>query len=376
MLSIGMQGIRRIEDLTCDILSGIIDGIAVSDVEGRILVWNRAAEEMTGVSSSDAMAGGIREVFRDNPQVIGQIEKTLATGRSYSDYEAELRLRNRPPFPAAIVTSCLTDRAGDILGVILTIRDQTGVRDLKERVRRSDRLAAIGTIAAGIAHEIKNPLLGIRGAAQLMLSELCSKDTERSSDRSGLVEYVDVIIKEADRLNNVLEGMLDFTRIRPREMRSHNIHAILDRVLLLLEDTARKNSIVLIRQYDPSLPDVMGDEGQIIQVFLNIIKNAIEAMPNGGRLSVITRVSDLFTSVQTDEKKRQLMVVKIVDTGRGMSQAHLEEIFSPFFTTKETGLGLGLALSYQIVQEHMGMIRVESREGEGTTFSVYLPLAG
>lgn len=359
----------RFPDLTADILSEIIDGIVVTDNSGCIIIWNRAIEEMTGVASADAIGKRIGSVLAENAAVVSQVEKTLATGRSYTDYEAELAVRHRQPLPVGLVSSVLPDVEGRPLGVILTVRDQRGVQELKERMRRSDRLAAIGQIAAGIAHEIKNPLVGIRGAAQLLRSELMG------AAGSGFDEYLDVILREADRLNSVLEGILDFTRVRPRERHRFNIHSVLDRSLLLNEEYARRSSVVLAREYDPSLPDVVGNQDQIIQVFLNIIRNAIEAMPSGGKLTVVTRVSDLFTSVQADGRKHRLMMVKIADTGPGIRQEHLQDIFAPFFTTKDRGVGLGLALSYQIVQEHLGTIRVESREGEGTTFSVYLPLA-
>lgn len=362
----------RAHDITADILDGIEDGVVVSGVDGLISVWNRAAEEMCGIPPAEAVGKGVRAVFAENPAVAIQIEKTLSTGRSYSDYEALLAVRNQPDRPVGLVSTALLDPAGSPAGVILTIRDQSGVRDLKERMRRSDRLAAIGLIAAGIAHEIKNPLVGIRGAAQLLKSELRSS----TGPGGGLTEYLDVILKEADRLNGVLEGILDFTRVRSRETGGFNIHSILDRALLLNEEAARGNGVVLAREYDPSLPDVLGSQDQLIQVFLNIVKNAVEAMPSGGRLAVVTRMSDLFTSVQADGRKHRLMVVKVSDTGPGIKQEHLQDIFAPFFTTKDCGVGLGLALSYQIVQEHLGTIRVESREGEGTTFSVYLPLGG
>src|SRR5512144_1306296 len=199
----------RIEDIAADILSGIIDGVAVTDVEGRVLIWNRAAEELTGIAAADAMGKRLQTVLADNPSVVGQVEKTLASGRSYSDYEAEIAVKYGPHHPVGLVTSMLTEESGKPTGVILTIRDQTGVRDLKERMRRSDRLATLGMIAAGIAHEVKNPLVGIRGAAQLMRSELASlRGTGQDSSRN-LTEYLDVILKEADRLNNVLEGILD-----------------------------------------------------------------------------------------------------------------------------------------------------------------------
>ncbi len=358
-----------IPELTADILTGIVDGVVVTDAADTILIWNRAAEEITGIAGTDAVGKKIKAVFSDNPAVVSLMEKTLSSGRSYSDYEAELTTKHMSLLPVGLVTSVLMDSEGLPLGVILTIRDQTSVRDLKERMRRSDRLATLGMIAAGIAHEVKNPLVGIRGAAQLMKSEL------RSRSGASLIEYLEVILKEADRLNNVLEGILDFTRLKPREMKEHNIHGILDRVLLLNEEQARQCGVVLSRLYDPSLPNLMGNQDQLIQVFLNIIKNAVEAMPKGGKLTVMTRMSDLFTTVQADGKKYQLMVVKVSDTGPGIKQEHLPDIFTPFFTTKDRGVGLGLALSYQIAQEHLGTIRVESRENEGATFSVYLPLA-
>jgi two-component system, NtrC family, nitrogen regulation sensor histidine kinase GlnL len=367
----------RIQDLTADILTGIVDGVIVIDAGGQVLIWNRAAEEMTGIAATDALGRNSAFVLSDNPAVVGLIEKTFSSGRSYSDYEAELLVKHRPPRPVGLVTSVLTDSDGSPTGVILTVRDQAGVRDMKERMRRSDRLATLGMIAAGIAHEVKNPLVGISGAAQLMKSEVLSAEGPAKDAGPGknLIEYLDVILKEADRLNNVLEGILDFTRLKPHEIKACNIHSILDRVLLLNEENARKSNVVLTRLYDPSLPDVIVNRDQLIQVFLNLIKNAIEAMPGGGKLTVTTRMSDLFTSVQADGKKQRLMVVKISDTGCGIKQDQLNDVFTPFFTTKDKGVGLGLALSYQIVQEHLGTIRVESQENEGTTFSVYLPLA-
>ncbi len=371
-----MEFRTRIKDITADILTGIIDGVVVSDADGRVIIWNRAAEEMTGIAGDDAIGKNIRSVFLDNPSVISQIEKTSASGRSYSDYEAEISVKHGPQRPVGLVTSVLTDEEGSPTGVILTMRDQTGVRDLKERIRRADRLATLGTIAAGIAHEVKNPLVGIRGAAQLMKSELLAFNQAAPDAIKNLREYLEVIVREADRLNRVLEGILDFTRVKPHEMKASNIHSILDRVLLLNEENARQRGIVLSRLYDPSLPDVYGNADQLVQVFLNIIKNAIEAMPAGGKLTVITRMSDLFTTVQADGRKYRLMMVKVSDTGSGIRQEHLQDIFTPFFTTKDRGVGLGLALSYQIVQEHLGTIRVESQANEGTTFSVYLPLAG
>jgi len=142
----------RREDLSVDILSGIMDGVVVTDTGGRVLIWNRAAEEMTGIAAADALGKNVNDVFVDNPAVKGQLDKTVSSGRSYSEYEAELAVKHGQPRPVGLVTSLLTDGEGRPTGMILTIRDQTGVRDLKERMRRADRLATLGMIAAGIAH--------------------------------------------------------------------------------------------------------------------------------------------------------------------------------------------------------------------------------
>ena len=360
----------RIKDIAADILTGIIDGVVVADADGRVIIWNRAAEEMTGIARAEAAEKNIRAVFLDNPEVVSQIDKTVTSGRSYSDYEGEIAVKHGPRHPVALVTSMLTDDEGSPTGVILTIRDQAGVRDLKERMRRADRLATLGMIAAGIAHEVKNPLVGIRGAAQLMKSDLLS-----GKEAKGLTEYLDVILKEADRLNKVLEGILDFTRVKPREMKASNIHSVLDRVLLLNEENARQRGVVLTRLYDPSLPDVYGSEDQLIQVFLNLVRNAIEAMPAGGKLTVVTRMSDLFTSVQADGKKHRLMVVKINDTGRGIKQEHLNDVFTPFFTTKDGGIGMGLVISRSLIEANGGQLWIEPQDGPGAIFHFTLPFA-
>ena len=192
----------RIQDLTADILTGIVDGVIVIEAGGQVIIWNRAAEEMTGIAAADALGKNIAIVLADNPGAAGLVEKTFSSGRSYSDYDAELSVKHRPPCPVGLVTSVLTDDDGIPTGVILTIRDQAGVRELKERMRRSDRLATLGMIAAGIAHEVKNPLVGISGAAQLMKSEVLSGNETGKGAGQGrnLIEYLDVILKEADRL--------------------------------------------------------------------------------------------------------------------------------------------------------------------------------
>jgi two-component system nitrogen regulation sensor histidine kinase GlnL len=261
----------------------------------------------------------------------------------------------------------LQDGYGRPLGSILLLRDQTHRKELEEDLKRSDRLATLGTLAAGLAHEIKNPLAGIRGAAQLLRRSLVRD--------SSLVEYTDIMIREVDRVSFLIEQLLDLSRPARLNLTSLNIHELLDDVLLLERETVEEGKITLRKQFDPSLPLIRGDRSQLTQVFLNLVKNALQAMDGRGCLTITTRIETDFHIRERGRKQGKFIWVEIEDNGPGIKGEDLSHIFSPFFTTKNNGTGLGLAISYRIIKEHGGLIRVESREGEGTIFRVSLLVA-
>src|SRR2546427_4629166 len=236
-------------------------------------------------------------------------------------------------------------------------------------MRRGETLTAAGQIAMGLAHEIRNPLGAIRGAVQLLKREL--------GDEARWGEYIAVLLKEVDRVNRIIEMLLDLGRpvtLRPVPL---NIHQLLERVALMSEEMAAAQGVQILRRYDPSLPPILADEDRMVQVLHNLVRNAIEAMPGGGRLTLVTRLSmnPLFAKVDLGQGQRSMAEIQIADEGVGIPEATRAKLFTPFFTTKERGLGLGLALCHRIVDEHRGAIQVTSELGRGTAMTCFLPIA-
>jgi two-component system nitrogen regulation sensor histidine kinase GlnL len=196
-------------------------------------------------------------------------------------------------------------------------------------------------------------------------------------DDPRLVEYADVLIKEVDRVNRIIEMLLDLGRpvtLRPVPL---NVHQLLERVALLAEEMAGQRGVQIVRRYDPSLPPILADEDRILQVFHNLVRNAVEAMDRGGRLTLVTRLSmnPLFAKVDLGHGQRSMAEIQVMDDGQGIPAAVRTRLFTPFFTTKDKGLGLGLALCHRIIEEHRGAIQIASEPGRGTTVSCYLPIA-
>ncbi len=228
------------------------------------------------------------------------------------------------------------------------------ILEIEEQLRRADRLSALGELAAGMAHEIRNPLGSIKGTAEII------RDGIDPSDRR--YEFSGILIKEVDRLNKVVQDFLDFARPAPIERLRVDINATLLDVLALTSQKAKAASI-RVETHLGDVPFVAGQAEQLKQAFLNLILNAHQAMESGGRLTV--------SSEQADSQ----VLVHFADTGRGIAPENLEKIFNPFFTTRQEGTGLGLAISARIVQGHGGRMKVVSQPGQGTTFTLFLPAA-
>ena len=249
------------------------------------------------------------------------------------------------------------------------VRDVSRIRQLEDEVRRGETLAAAGRMAVGVAHEIRNPLGAIRGAVQLLARELGDDPRWR--------EYTDVLTKEVDRVNRIIESLLDLGRPVQLRRAPLNLHQLFERVALLHEEHARARGVTFVRRYDPSLPPILGDEDRLLQLFHNLVANAMDAMKQGGRLTLATRVSmnPLYGKMDVGTGQRTMVEAQVADEGAGIPADVRAKIFDPFFTTKERGLGLGLALCHRIVEEHQGVIHVESAEGRGTAVTCFLPVA-
>ncbi len=244
------------------------------------------------------------------------------------------------------------------------------VRELEERLRRADRLAALGTMAAGIAHDIRNPLTSILIFSQLMSLHHDDPDVREKFNR--------VVPRELERVQAVIEDMMELARPATMHREPVNINELLTQVLELYEGQASGQSIKIVREYDQDLAFCMADRKRLHRCFSNIVSNAIQAMPNGGDLSLRTTQASttlLPNSGHPEPRPEPAVQVAISDTGQGIPADRLSRIFDPFFTTKEKGMGLGMAITHRIVEDHKGNIEVQSEEGLGTTFTVHLPLS-
>ncbi len=349
-----------------DIIESLTDGVVAVDCELRVVAFNQAAEKISEISRTLVLGKSAKEVFTRDPNLVDMLASTISKGKLFAEYEAKLHRRLSEPLQVAITTNRIFSADGSLSGAVIIIKDLSGLKSLEAGSLRKERLAYLGTFAANIAHEIKNPLSGIRGAAQLF-SKKVADDT--------LSEYTEIIIKEVDRLDHIVGEMLNFTKPSRITRKALNIHKILDSVIFLSTEGIGAESF--IKEYDPSLPALSGDEGQLTQVFLNLVKNAKEALGKDGAITIVTR---MVTEFQMLEKGSQgsgggkMAAVEIQDNGKGIAPEDLEKIFIPFFTTKAKGSGLGMAISLKIIKEHGGLIRVDSTPGVQTTVTVCLPV--
>ncbi len=267
------------------------------------------------------------------------------------------RKRNRDAFSAEDLR--LLSTLGDEVAVALeNARLYEELKKSQHLLARSDRLAALGTLAAGIAHEIRNPLVSIHTLTQLL--------PERIDDPEFRTSFLQIATQEIARVCGLIDNLLNFARPLPSAVREVDLHALLGQLVQLLGGQARKKNLRLTLVSDPSLPPLLVDEGQIKQVFMNLVLNAFQATPAGGEIVIAVQVLPGF-------RGKDYCRVEVRDMGPGIPPEHKEQIFDPFFTTKDSGTGLGLFLAHQIVAEHGGYMDVESRGERGTSFYVYLP---
>ncbi len=354
------------EKLYADIIDSIEDGIVVFDKDFNILLFNQMAESITGLSKSRAMNTKGESLFCDNKRLLDQVKKSLKNGQVFSDYDTDFFRPDGTVASVSLITSPVLSPEGEYEGTTLLIRDIRRVKELEEDLRRSDSLVSVGVLAAGLAHEIKNPLGGIRGAAQLLQMEV--------EENKELVEYTSLIVRETDRVTGLIEELLDYANPKTLKKEQVNIHEILDSVIALQSRSEATRETTFVTDYDPSIPPLVGDSDKLAQVLLNIIKNGCEAMDGRGSLKVVTRVVNDFMLNEGTGGRSTMIAVDVIDSGPGISEEAQRMLFTPFYTKKRGGTGLGLAVSHRIVEGHKGHIKVESKEGEGATFSLYLPL--
>ena len=351
------------------VLAGLPDAVIAVDRDAKVVFWNAAAEELIGRSSRRASGRTLKDLFPFEVSLIRRLHETLASGESKSESETVVDTTDNRQVPVSLVTAPLFARDGSVEGAVAVLRDLSRIQQLEGEVRRGETLAAAGRMAVGLAHEIRNPLGAIRGAVQLLQRELGAE--------SALTEYTGVLLTEVDRVNRIIEQLLDLARPVQVTRRPLNLHQLFERVALMHEEAARERSVTIVRRYDPSLPAILGDEDRLVQVFHNLVRNAIEAMKRPGQLVLASRVSmnALYGRIDTGTGQRIMVEAVVADEGSGIPTGLRSRIFDPFFTTKASGMGLGLAVCHRIIEEHNGAIQVDSIEGRGTTVTCFLPIA-
>jgi PAS domain S-box len=339
------------------IIESMRSGLVTTDLAGDIITFNRAAEEITGYKANDIRGRNIYQVFGDIEKQIEVGLESIRTRTRLPRFDIGCKTADGREIHLGFSVAPLVDEANNSRGYVLTFQDLTEVMELEREVRRQERLAALGKMAAGLAHEIRNPLASMRGSVQVLASELSF-----STDQSQLM---DIVLRESDRLNRIVSDFLTYARPPKMERSVIELGDLLGETAALLRNSSELRPDHQIIEEHPAEPVLyLGDPNQIRQIFWNLARNAIQAMPLGGDLRI-----------KLDAKPDSEVSITFSDTGQGMSREQKERLFEPF-NSSSGGTGLGMAIVYQLVRDHSGKILVESEAGKGTSISIKLPIGG
>jgi two-component system, sporulation sensor kinase E len=344
----------NIQDYTQSILRSITSGVLTVGPDASITTANPAAERMLGMSEFEMVPKPIGALFRDDGGISSDVSKVLVGRVPLALREVTLVTAGGKTVHVQASTSRMRAVGGRILGAVVTVEDVSDVKALTDQLIRADRLAAMGELTAGVAHEVRNPLGVIRASVQLLEDAKC--DQQRIEEAAGIIK------QEIDRLDRVIKALLDFGRPSTPTLVRTDVESVLDDVLLFTKRFATQGDVEIERVSEPLLPPVLADPDQLKQVFLNLVTNAVQAMEaTGGRIVITTRSQGDFVQVE------------VADNGPGIPAEDLSKIFDPFYSRRSGGTGLGLTIVHRIVDEHGGHIEVESSDS-GTTFRVSLPI--
>ncbi len=357
--------LEAVKGLARNILHSLPTGIVTINGSGIITAVNPEAEVILRRSAADLSGNSYEEVFPEGDTIRTLLTDALNANRH--THEKDFPHHDKATGDAGtirVTTVELKGEASALDGVILQVQDVSELLVLERRLRNAQKLAALHTLSAGVAHEIRNPLSALDLNAHLLEEEL----REQHVGSSKVSAYLDVVNVEIRRLKGILDSFLKFARPAAVEMREIRIEEVVAHIVQLLHYETAERQVRLETAVGLGLPRVLGDETQLSQVLLNLVVNAVQAMPAGGvcRIAVNGRRFE----------GRQSIEVIVQDTGMGIKRQDLPRLFEPFFTTKPNGSGLGLAIAYRIVEDHGGLIQVSSEEGHGTTVTVRLPAAG
>ncbi len=355
---ISQKTLDDFQAFTSLLIAGLPIGLIATDRSGRIATWNQRVVELTGITKPDANDRRPSDILppRLANYFLDQKNTSHSQDTGCPDREILITLNERElNLLCQLIT--IQDREQHFMGKVLLLSDISELKLLELKMRENERLAAIGRMAGGVAHEIRNPLSSVKGLALLLRNKFTDDSKEQNT--------ADLLIQETERINRTISEMLSFTSHAPLNLEPVDVAELLHRALRIVENEVTDGNIMTRLSIDPDLPPVAADLDRLNQVIMNILFNAIQAMDGGGMLSIKAKK-------QAGAKKIEL---SISDTGCGMDETTLSQVFYPYFTTKKGGTGIGMALSQKIVTDHNGSIYIESKPGQGATVFVILPLS-
>jgi PAS domain S-box-containing protein len=372
-----LREVSNLERYNARVLASMTNGVVTLNMEGCIVKWNDMAARITGYPVAEVEGRLCRELFASSPSFVRLLLDGIHGKGVWWERGVSFIRPDGREVPLEINTSLLEDDTGHTTGLLGIFRDLSLVRELEQRLRRADRLAAVGRMAAMVAHEIKNPLVALKTFIDMV--------PRRAKDPAFIARFQDIVPKEVDRVNAIMEDLLELSRpprISPRPL---DLQEILARCVALYEQQAAERGIAIVQELAPALVQVRADPEYLLRALGNLTINAIQAMTAGGTLTIRTgsgvpwqstlAETTAHVDLGTDDDTAQPFVfIAVVDTGTGMTPNQLDSLFTPFFTTKEKGTGLGLALTHKIIEEHQGYLHVESQFGVGSTFTILLPI--
>lgn len=356
---ISEQTLNRVQAFTGMLIAKLPVGIIATDSEGHIQTYNQTAAEIIGQEPETVINAKPEDALPDEIAGFFHSPDLVTLAAEINKQEVTLTVAGQPGRPLLVSAVPVYSKEKAYMGAVLLMHDLTDLKRLEKKVRRHDRLAALGKMAAGVAHEVRNPLSSIKGLATLLGSKFKPGSKEQ--------EAADLLVNEAERLNRSITELLNYARPIPLQKTSVNMEQFLANSLKLVHADADALGISIVLEISPDLPEIVVDPDRMNQVLLNLYLNGLQAMENtgqGGTLKVLAKPGAQAAGID----------IIISDTGDGISEELFEQILDPYFTTKPKGTGLGLAIANKIIDEHHGTISFVSRKGEGTAVTISLPL--
>lgn len=329
------------------------DAILFYDIDGTILRVNQAFEQMYGWSEAEII--GQKTYITVPPQYKKEAQELyhkLKAGEHITAHETMRQKKDGTLFHVSISFSPIKNSKGEVVSVSGIIRDITERKKSEELLRKSEMLSVIGQLAAGVAHEIRNPLTALKGFVQLSKIEQTYNEA-----------YTEIILSELERINTIVNEFMVLAKPQAMSFQYRSLNKLLREVVTIIGTQAILHNVEIVEKLAPDLPDILCEENQLKQVFINVLKNSIEAMPKGG--SVV---------IETERKDQEYISITVTDQGQGIPPERIKRLGEPFYTTKEKGTGLGLMVSYKIIRYHQGLMEIESELGAGTSVRILLPL--